>query len=265
MFGDSVCNVSLTKTCGCAYNTRWYSGNSVCLMYSICIHTWDIYIYHIFFICIQISGGNLIQHQKSFQHHIFSISLFLNASLCGPPRSCSTRGVSFDRALARRVKNGLQQLRMGQHWQNFCERCHAWMVWKERKDHGGFFDDDLVSLPRRVYNYIFFLKREVFMVNLRACFFASWSKILPEVSLGSWSHGWTSMRPWPLRSTSRGDPPSFFLNRLVATVERPGWCLIRCSVQQSLPQMIPRHLFLHLIFFSGGRCWNFIYLNRQVE
>jgi len=86
------------------------------------------------------------------------------------------------------------------------------------------------------------------------------------VSLGSWSHGWTSMRPWPLRSTSRGDPPSFFLNRLVATVERPGWCLIRCSVQQSLPQMIPWHLFLNLIiFFLGGTCWNFIFLNSQVE
>lgn len=67
------------------------------------------------------------------------------------------------------------------------------------------------------------------------------------------SVSWTSMPPLPLRSTSRGDPPSFFLNRLVATVERPGWCLIRCSVQQSLPQMIPRHLFLNLIFFSVGK------------
>lgn len=61
------------------------------------------------------------------------------------------------------------------------------------------------------------------------------------------------MPPLPLRSTSRGDPPSFFLNRLVATVERPGWCLIRCSVQQSLTQMIPRHLFLNLIFFFWGK------------
>eukprot|EP00434_Breviolum_minutum_P011227 symbB.v1.2.009907.t2/scaffold605.1/size182108/7 len=95
--------------------------------------------------------------------------------------SCSTRGVSFDRALARRVKNGLQQLRMGQHWQNFCER-----------------------------------------------------------------------------STSRGDPPSFFLNRLVATVERPGWCLIRCSVQQSLPQMIPRLLGALVLWCRGFVPDNFL-------
>lgn len=44
------------------------------------------------------------------------------------------------------------------------------------------------------------------------------------------------------RSLSRGDPPSFFMNRLSATVERPGWCLISVSVQRALPQMIERFL-----------------------
>ena len=84
-------------------------------------------------------------------------------------------------------------------------------------------------------------------------------------SPGSWSQSWTWMAPLPLRSTSRGDPPNFFLNRLVATVERPGWYLIRCSVQQSLPQMIPRHLFLNPINIFVGENVEAFFLNSQVE
>eukprot|EP00435_Cladocopium_sp_Y103_P034895 s1076_g9.t1 len=93
----------------------------------------------------------------------------------------STRGVTFDRTLARRLKQGLRQLRKGKHWQNFCER-----------------------------------------------------------------------------SMSQGDPPSFFMNRLAATVERPGWCLISLSVQRSLPQMIPRLLGALVLWCRGFAPTNFL-------
>ncbi|CAK8991302.1 unnamed protein product [Durusdinium trenchii] len=39
-----------------------------------------------------------------------------------PLEPYSANGVPFDRALARRVKSGLRQLRAGCHWQNFCDR-----------------------------------------------------------------------------------------------------------------------------------------------